>query len=665
MDTHSDVYTLGVLCYLLLAGRLPQDVRGKPVPQVVRIISDEEPTPLSSISKAFRGDLDRILATALEKDKRRRYQSASELAADIERYLRDEPIAARPGGAFYRFRKFARRNRALVTAGSLLFMALLVGGWLWAVSLIQRERADRAEAEQWRLQAESDARQAQADLERERAARAEEEQGRLRADNHVQEARAAAQRGKWGEALAGYDRALHEGHRDPISLRLERARALFALNDDARYHKEIEALAAVPKLGAHKGAVLLLQGEIALAVDNDKAMSLLRQARKERLSPAEDLYAQALLAATAPQAVELFQQVLLLDPYHQQARNMLALCLAVRGDLQEARVQARTAELLFPDDPNIRLLRALFLACSGDVKGANAALDKAVAQCNTPSARQMVGTLRTVVQLLNAMRDWERLSDADRLSKLSQDLLKLGPSARKIFPLPETAAQDEDVVAAARLLPLPPVLHNGFGRVISAFNLIVKGNNDAALKELASLATINPEAFVFLMQGLILFGDGRFQEAEPLLLRAAQTPCLAPIQRYALYCAVAAEWQMVRAAGQRPELELRAKAMNNIRKITAMGEVPPAQASLLWNIAGQGRQLDLARSIIGDWERQAPHDIEAKVARATIERVGGAYLRALELLDEVLKKDPNHAEALRNQRLARQKLDDLRKRPAN
>jgi tetratricopeptide (TPR) repeat protein/predicted Ser/Thr protein kinase len=665
VDTRSDVYTLGVICYLLLAGRLPHDVRGKPVPQAVRIISDAEPTPLSSVSKAFRGDLDRILATALEKDKRRRYQSASELAADIERYLRDEPIAARPGGAVYRFGKFARRNKALVTAGSVLLVAVLVGGWLWAASLIQRERADRAEAEQQRLQAESDARAAQADLARERATRAEEEQRRLRADNHVQEARAAAQRGKWLDALAGYDRALKEGHRDPIGLRLERARALFALNDHAGYAKEIANLGAEPNLGPHKGAVLLLQGEAALAVDNDKALSLLQQARKEKLSASEDAYARALLAETAPRAVELFQQVLLLDPHHQQARNMLALSLALRGDLQEARLQARTAELLFPDDPNVPLLQALFLACAGEMKAANETLDRSEESATSSSARQLIGTLRVAMQLLGELRDWEKLSNEEALSRMAKTFIKLGPAAERVFQVPKAAKDDEALLAAARLMPLPPVLHNGFGRMFRAANLLSQGKDAEALKELASLAEINPEGFVFMMQGTVLFGNGQFKEAEAALLRAADMPSLISVRRPSLFLAVMAAWNRVAAARPKPEPEpgVRARAIANIRKIMALGEVPPSQAYWLWNIAGQDRQLDLARSIIADWERQAPNDIEAKVARATIERVGGAYQKALDILEDVVKKNPKHEEALRNQRLARQKLEELRKRP--
>ena len=130
LDTRSDVYALGVLGYELLAGRLPYDLQKKTIPEAVRIIREDEPTPLSSISRIYRGDLDTIVTKALEKDRDRRYQSAAELAADIRRYLSDEPIVARPASTLYQLRKFARRNRGLVggVAGAMgiLVVALVV-----------------------------------------------------------------------------------------------------------------------------------------------------------------------------------------------------------------------------------------------------------------------------------------------------------------------------------------------------------------------------------------------------------------------------------------------------------------------------------------------------------------------------------------------------------
>jgi tetratricopeptide (TPR) repeat protein len=141
LDTRSDVYTLGVILYELLAGRPPY-VLSPRTHQAAQTILNDDPTPLSSVNRSYRGDIETIVAKALEKDKTRRYASASALAADIERYLKDEPITARPSSASYHLRKFAARHKALVT-GVIALLAVLIGGII--ASTWEAARARRAE----------------------------------------------------------------------------------------------------------------------------------------------------------------------------------------------------------------------------------------------------------------------------------------------------------------------------------------------------------------------------------------------------------------------------------------------------------------------------------------------------------------------------------------
>ena len=141
LDARSDVYSLGVILYQLLSGRLPYDVRRRPLPDVVRIIREEDPTSLSLVSRNYRGDIETITGRALEKDRVQRYAAAADLAADLQRYLNDEPIAARPPSASYHLRKFARRNRGLVAAMVAVFLVLIAG---IAASTSQAVRANRA-----------------------------------------------------------------------------------------------------------------------------------------------------------------------------------------------------------------------------------------------------------------------------------------------------------------------------------------------------------------------------------------------------------------------------------------------------------------------------------------------------------------------------------------
>jgi len=134
LDTRSDVYALGVIGYELLTNQRPHELAGKSLPEAVRIIREDDPPSLGALNRQYRGDLETIIGKALEKEKQRRYQSPRELAEDLRRFLRNEPIAARPPSALYQVRKFVQRNRAIVTGASIAIIALIVGlaGAVWA-----------------------------------------------------------------------------------------------------------------------------------------------------------------------------------------------------------------------------------------------------------------------------------------------------------------------------------------------------------------------------------------------------------------------------------------------------------------------------------------------------------------------------------------------------
>jgi len=171
VDTRSDIYSLGVLLYELLTGATPFEIntlRGAALDEIKRIIIERDPprpsTRLSTLGEGLpavarqrglepkklgtilRGELDWIIMKALEKDRTRRYETATEFARDIERYLNQEPVAAGPPSVSYRMQKFVRRNRtavALATAGSIALVGFAATMAVQARRIaLERDRAN-------------------------------------------------------------------------------------------------------------------------------------------------------------------------------------------------------------------------------------------------------------------------------------------------------------------------------------------------------------------------------------------------------------------------------------------------------------------------------------------------------------------------------------------
>ncbi len=151
IDIRADVYALGVILFELLTGRLPYDLKTAGLHEAIRAIQEREPLRPGSIDRRLRGDIETIVLRALDKDRDRRYQSAAGLAEDIRRYLRGEPIAARPPSALYHLRTYARRHKPLVIAAGIAALAM-VGGtafstWQALAAVRARDSADRNAAE--------------------------------------------------------------------------------------------------------------------------------------------------------------------------------------------------------------------------------------------------------------------------------------------------------------------------------------------------------------------------------------------------------------------------------------------------------------------------------------------------------------------------------------
>jgi tetratricopeptide (TPR) repeat protein/tRNA A-37 threonylcarbamoyl transferase component Bud32 len=183
IDTRADIYSLGVILYELLTGLRPIDAsrfRKAALLEMIMVLIEEEPSkPSTRLSTAdalpslaaarqtepkrlmamLRGELDWVVMKCLEKQRDRRYETANGLARDIQRYLSDEPVEARPPSAGYRFRKFVHRNKGQVIAASLVLLALVGGVVGTSIGMFEAKRQERV-AEGRRQEAEDQRNQA-------------------------------------------------------------------------------------------------------------------------------------------------------------------------------------------------------------------------------------------------------------------------------------------------------------------------------------------------------------------------------------------------------------------------------------------------------------------------------------------------------------------------
>ena len=626
----TDVYSLGVILYELLAGRSPYtrpDGLLPAQPELRKQILAGPPAPVRTLNPRASRDLAAICEQAMAHKKVNRYPSTQMLADEIRAALELRPVQARRPGPLLKAQRFAQRN-----AGYVLLVCVIAAVMAAGFSVSGRLRRQRDVAMQ--VQALRD--------------------GEL-----------AARNGLWRDALRHWDEAEAAGYNDAIYLELQRAEAWTILTEPAQSGALLDRLSKRSDLGVRWGVVLLRLGEHELfdAATASQGVQHIREALATDLDAADDLFARGLLAESTPEALELFHRAIKINSFHHGAhRHSLGLefLLGRHSELQDS---LRFFAAIYPDDPSAGFLEAADLAMRGR-------LDE---------ARARLALLRPLV----GVAEWTQLNDS--LPVFATAAKRFGPDAllttsRPALPSLDFFTATERVSGigqgaltstAARRMPFLPCVQKGLleGRAaISLMMLPSIGNVDTSVARIKAAWQHHPEALVPVFAGIYL--ETRQPTNGPksthllalqadLFQLAADSPSiLAGLDRTSRYLAAKTEFELL-LSDPTNAVSLRNSCLGNIHRALASPETSVAEFEGYFKFAMRLGDYDLARALIVRCEQEQPQEASTLPLRTELEIAAGNLDAAWRLVNRVLAASPNDGRALAERGTIQKKLAEL------
>jgi serine/threonine protein kinase len=609
----TDVYSLGVMLYELLAGRPPYADKNGKLPQVEQLkelIKNGPSAPVRKVNSKASRDLAAICDKAMAHERIHRYPTMERLAEDVRAVLELRPVQARRPGPTLKALRFAQRHAGYVLLLCLIAMLVAVGS-----SISGRLRRQRDVA----LQVQS-----------------------------LRDGELAGRNGHWREALHYWDEAEAAGYNDAIWLGLQRAEAWTVLNEPYRAAAELNKLMGRSDLATRRGTVLLRTGEHELFDKSTAAEGAehIRLALTAELNQAERCLAQGLLAESATNALALLQQALRLDPYsHAAHRHSLGLEFFL-GHHEELAAHIHVFEILYPDDPSPRYLEAAEIALAGRLQDATAALEPIRGSMEAAAWDQQVAGLRLMAEAAHYYSVDVFLKDGTFDSmKLSQLMTDAG------FALSGNFSGSANKALPLRTPHLPCIEHGILDGVAALQILGTPFVNDIApsIQRIRGSWAMYPEALVPFRAATLL--QARQPRTGPksipllaieadLFQMAADSPSVLPgLQRSSRYLAAKAQSELI---GNQPDDSsvARRSCSQNIQAAAADAELSAAECRAYLAMAIQLSDFDTAHQLLDRWDKLAPDDPDLAHHRIELEMAAGNFTGALRIIDGVLTRAP-------------------------
>lgn len=630
IDTRTDIFSLGVILFELLAGSTPHAPRGSmseekwrqklctedaprpsstltPVTEAVRVIASHRSEEPARLARMLRGDLDWITLKALEKQQDRRYGTVAALAADLLRHLQHERVEAGRPGVYYRIRKFIRRNRMAV--GSAAALVALLGAGV-AVSTWQWREARTAEGHSRR--AEQTARNYLGNIH-----------GFL-----LQQIREALSLGDYQKALALISEAERSAHPATGELFFSRIEALEGLNDPSA-RELVKTLVPDGLLPAQRAQLAYWQAERLLQNgESEQGRQLMETAIATGLPPLEQTLAAAALSSTVGEALRHYSEGVRLAPMRASLQRNYALALLLSGRVQETRDRIRICHSLFPADGNFSVLEVLLECLQGNADASVAAGKNIPDELGEAQqffrnvARPLALHCREIVRMMSGAE--ANLGMADQLKMVGA----LAGSWRLV--------RDAEIPG---LTGTPPLLTRGLrSLILSIFKVGMKNMNGAA-EEVREAVKYSDEGTLWLLLGVLEFQLDHRAAAVEAFQKARSTPALmGQVHEVAELFTGVMEALAFSENGDEAPLQ---RAGQGFEKFLATGmDVPQAAVPLMRSVGLRLEDKKMARMLA--W-RMPAGSREQLTLQAEIELSERNTAKALELAQKAQRQAPDDA----------------------